>query len=78
MKKTQKHQQAWLLILVGGIIPLTLLLGNEFDIPQKFVILIVLVTAFIFGAMTIWIHANSNASGDEWWQDDRSSGWRGY
>ena len=78
MKQATKQRHAWLLVLLGGIIPLTLILGNQFNIPQRFIIPIVVVVALVFGAWALWMRANTNASGNEWWQDDSSSGWRGY
>ena len=78
MKQSSQRQRWWLLILVGGIIPLILILSNEFNIPQRFTLPIVVVGALAFGAMALWMRANANATGDEWWQDDSSSGWRGY
>jgi hypothetical protein len=78
MKQSVKPQRWWLLFLVGGVIPLTLILGSQFDIPQRFTIPILVIAALAFGAMWIWMHANANATGDEWWQDNSSSGWRGY
>ena len=78
MKQAAKPQRWWLLISVGSIIPLTLILGNQFDLPQKFTIVIVVVAVLVFGSMALWMRANANATGDEWWQDDSSSGWRGY
>lgn len=78
MSGSKKRQHWWLLVVVGGIILLTIILGNEFDIPQRITIPIVVVGALVFGAMAIWMRANANATGEEWWQDDSSSGWRGY
>ena len=78
MKQAAKPQRWWLLISVWSIIPLTLILGNQFDLPKKFTIVIVVVAVLVFGSMALWMRANANATGDEWWQDDSSSGWRGY
>ena len=78
MKQSSKQQRWWLLVLVGAIIPLTLLLAHEFDLAQRFTVPIIVVTALVFGSMAMWMYANANATGDEWWQDDSSTGWRGY
>ncbi len=78
MKRTTNPQRWWLLIVVGALIPLSLILGSEFNIPQRFTILIAVVAALVFGSMLLWMRANANATGEEWWQDDNSSGWRGY
>lgn len=77
-KVSGKQQPWWLLILVGGIVPLTLILGSEYGISNRITIPIMVVAALIFGSMWLWMHANANATGDEWWQDDSASGWRGY
>ena len=77
MKRRTPSQHGWLLVLIGSLIPLTLILGNEFHVVQQIIIPIVVVSALMFGAMAIWMRANANATGDEWWQDDTSSGWRG-
>lgn len=71
-------QRWWLLILIGGIVPITLILGNVYDISNRLIIGIVVITTLIFASMWLWMHANANANGDEWWQDDSASGWRGY
>lgn len=78
MKQLIKDQHLWRLILVGSVIPLTIILGNRFQLSQQVIILIVLVAALVFGAMAMWMRANADATGEEWWQDDSSSGWRGY
>ncbi|QPC83372.1 hypothetical protein G4Y79_03045 [Phototrophicus methaneseepsis] len=76
--KPINKQPWWLLIVVGGMIPLTLTLARTLSLPLPITITIILVTALIFGAMALWLHANAQAIGDEWWQDDHASGWRGY
>lgn len=58
---------------IGGMI-----VALEFGVSQTLVIVIALLVGLIIGAMTLWHHANANATGDEWWQDDSCSGWRGY
>lgn len=78
MEPSSKRQHWWLLILIGGLIPLVLMLDSQFDIPQRFTIPVVVIAGLIFGAMALWMRANVHATGDEWWQDDSSSGWRGY
>lgn len=76
--KTTKKQPWWLLIPVGGFVPLTLILGNEYDVSTRITIPIIVISTFMFSYMWIWMRANANATGDEWWQDDNASGWRGY
>ncbi|MCB9455154.1 MAG: hypothetical protein H6671_04105 [Anaerolineaceae bacterium] len=56
-----------------------LILEDRFDTPQRFVLpVIMLLAVLVAGTMGIWMRANAKANGDEWWQDDSSSGWRGY
>lgn len=63
---------------MGGIVLLTILLDNVRNLSQTAVILIVVVGSFLCSANAIWYHAVNNVTGDEWWQDDDASGWRGY
>ncbi len=76
VKNSQKN--SWLLILMGGSIPVAFVLGALLNISQDIVVIYVVIMALLSGAAAIWQHANQNASGDEWWQDDSASGWRGY
>lgn len=78
MKRLAVHRRGWWLILVGTVGPLTLILGPRFGLPEKDTILIVLIAVLSFGAMALWQHATVHATGEEWWQDESSSGWRGY
>jgi len=78
MRRTGRSPRSWLLVLVGGVAPLTLVLGTEFHIAQRFTTPIVVVALLVFASMALWFHASGQASGDEWWQDDHCSGWRGY
>ena len=43
MKRFAVHRRGWWLILVGAIVPLTLILGPQIGLPEKVMILIVLV-----------------------------------
>ena len=65
-------------ILVGGLLPVTIILGSVFQLPQAFVIIVVVILSIVFGSMALWAYANRHADGSEWWQDDQASGWRGY
>ena len=78
MNQSSKRQRWWLLILVSNLIPLILIFGAQFNIPQRFTLPLIVVDVLLFGAMALWMRANAKATGDEWWQDDSSSGWRGY
>ena len=78
MNSPVKRQRWWLLILMGASIPVTVVLGNLFNIPQRITALIIVAAALGFGATSVWMRANAIATGEEWWQDDSASGWRGY
>jgi ABC-type transport system involved in cytochrome bd biosynthesis fused ATPase/permease subunit len=66
------------LILVGGAIPTLIVLAVVFELPQAAVIALLIILIIVFFSMALWSHANRNADGSEWWQDDSASGWRGY
>lgn len=66
------------LILVGGSIPVVTILTSYYGITQDFIIIFVVIVGLVFGSMVLWNHANAHATGNEWWQDDHCSGWRGY
>lgn len=80
MEEEKRPEQGHRLLLwmVGASIPLLVVLGSMFDIPQRFIISYVVVAVLVFGSMALWAHANADAEGTEWWQDDDASGWRGY
>lgn len=78
MKEEQKQWRDFLLLLIGGSVPTVIILGSVFNVPQRFVVVYVMFSLLIFGAMALWSHANVNADGTEWWQDDDATGWRGY
>ena len=67
-----------LLVLIGGAIPLTFILSRYFGLQQKITVPLIVILSFIFGALALWVYANRQADGSEWWQDDHASGWRGY
>lgn len=72
-----KKPIAWMIYL-GAAIPLGILLGVYFHISQDILIVFATISLLVFGAVLMWNRANANATGDEWWQDDECSGWRGY
>lgn len=78
MKTNLKRSQKMTLFIIGGIVLLTILLNDVLNLSQTAVIVIVIVGSLLFSANAIWYHAVNNANGDEWWQDDDASGWRGY
>lgn len=73
--QTQKKFPRWILAFVAIIVPLTLIMGAEFHISERFVIPAFIIAMMMFGTMMMWRRANSNATGQEWWQDDTSAGW---
>lgn len=78
MQTKSKRTDQFLLTLVAGMIPVTIVLGNYFDMSVAAIVTIVMVASLIFGWLLMWIHANQHATGQEWWQDNDCSGWRGY
>jgi hypothetical protein len=59
-------------ILVG------IILGGDIGISHDAIIGLIVFGSLVFGSMAVWNHANAQATGSEWWQDDSCSGWRGY
>lgn len=78
MQSKSRHTDQFLLTLLAGIIPLAVILGDYFEISSAVIITMVTVASLVFGWLLIWVHANQHATGQEWWQDDECSGWRGY
>lgn len=75
--QTQTKFPRWILVFAGILIPLSLIMGIEFHVSERLIIPVFVIAALMFGAMAIWRRANLNATGQEWWQDDTSAGWRG-
>lgn len=78
MKESKNRTRRFLLFLVGGAMPVTLTLGIIFQLSTVLITALLLAIGMIFAAMWLWHQANLRARGDEWWQDDEASGWRGY
>lgn len=76
--KESNRTRRFLLFLVGGAMPVVLTLGLIFRLSTIFITAFLLILGVIFAAMWLWYQANLRASGEEWWQDDEASGWRGY
>ena len=70
--------RALLLTLIGISIPLALILGSYLGIPQRITIPYAVLATLVASSISLWTYANKDAEGDEWWQDDDASGWRGY
>jgi predicted membrane channel-forming protein YqfA (hemolysin III family) len=77
MKKLNRTRR-FFLFLVGGAMPVMLTLGIIFQLSTILITALLLVMGVIFASMWLWYQANLRANGDEWWQDDEASGWRGY
>lgn len=73
-----RTKHGWTQVLIGGLFLLSLLLGSQFHVPLRFLIPVLFGLALTFIYLLVWTRANAHATGDEWWQDDSSSGWRGY
>jgi len=78
MKPKTRQKTPFLLVLFGGAIPVTLILSSYYNLPEAFTVLALVLLSLLFGSMALWVFANRNANGSEWWQDDSASGWRGY
>lgn len=78
MKESKNRTLRFFLFLVGGAMPFTLILGLIFRLSTVLITVLLIVLGMILAAMWLWYQANLRASGDEWWQDDEASGWRGY
>lgn len=78
MKKSRNRIRRLLLFLIGGAMPVVLTVGIIFHLSPSLITVLMLVLGLILAAMGLWYQANVRATGDEWWQDDQASGWRGY
>ena len=73
----QNRSFPWL-VFVGAAIVVSIVLGIDFGVSRTLIIAIALIGGLIFSSMVLWKYAKVHAIGDEWWQDDSCSGWRGY
>ncbi|MCA9900912.1 MAG: hypothetical protein KC433_22140 [Anaerolineales bacterium] len=78
MKKIVSNKTYRRFALVGGLIPLLLILNIYYGLPDIVFVVLFIFLSLIFGSMALWVYANRHADGSEWWQDDSASGWRGY
>jgi hypothetical protein len=76
--KNSNSTRCFFLFLVGGSMPVALTLGLILQLSTILLTALLLVMGVIFAAMWLWYKANLRANGDEWWQDNEASGWRGY
>lgn len=63
---------------LGGALVVGMMIGLYSGISSTVLIVAAVIGGLLLGWMALWQHANANARGDEWWQDDSASGWRGY
>ncbi len=78
MKRSTNRIRRFLLFLVGGAMPVILTIGMVLHLSSILLTAAMVVLGLILAAMWLWYRANQHATGDEWWQDDQASGWRGY
>lgn len=78
MKTKNRVKRHLLLILIGGAIPVSVVLSAYFEIPQVITIPLLIILGIAFCTMALWTFANRKTDGSEWWHDDNASGWRGY
>lgn len=78
MQQSRRRNTRFFLFVIGGAIPLTLILGLVFDLATTLITVLLIVEGLTFMATWLWYQANHRATGEEWWQDDHASGWRGY
>ena len=75
----QKNSKNYLgVVLLAGLIPVTLLLGNYYHLSLSLILVAVILESLLWASSTLWAYANKHATGSDWWQDDDASGWRGY
>ena len=73
-----KHKSPPFLVFVGGSIPVGIILASYYGLSETFTVIFVIFVGLVFCSWAFWGRANSRANGNEWWQDDQCSGWRGY
>lgn len=61
----------WLTIILAGLVPTILLLGEIYKIPIRFVVPPVIILLWLGASLLMWQRANVRSYGDEWWQDHR-------
>jgi hypothetical protein len=74
----KQHRRFPRLVFVGAVTIVSTVLSIDFGFSQTITIATGIIGGLIFASMALWKHANAGATGDEWWQDDSCSGWRGY
>jgi hypothetical protein len=78
MKGRKKHKGIVALIVLAGITLLLVRIANDFHISPSITIPVITIVVIVLGAILWWVRITNTADGDNWWQDDNASGWRGY
>lgn len=78
MKRKGKWKKQWPLVFMGGMILILLSAGAYLHLPHVVTVPLVVIFSLVFAVTALWRHANKEANGSEWWQDNNASGWRGY
>ncbi|MCA9917948.1 MAG: hypothetical protein KC445_08355 [Anaerolineales bacterium] len=78
MHKPHKRNMRFLLVCIAGIMALTLTAGLTLRLDITAITILLIFQGLIFAAIWLWHHANRHTTGQEWWQDNEASGWRGY
>ena len=77
MPNSTQNNNLFMIFLLGGAFLLTLTVAVLFHLYTGMTTILVLVLGIVLASMALWYRANQNADGDEWWQDDDATGWRG-
>jgi hypothetical protein len=78
MKSSFGRKRSMALVLISGAIPAIIILSHYFGLSESTSIPLIVVLILAIGTIAIWTYANRHVDGSEWWQDDSTSGWRGY
>lgn len=78
MKSSLNRRRYMALVLISGAIPSTIILCSYFGLSESVSVPLIVVLGLAIGTIAIWANANRHVNGSEWWQDDSTSGWRGY
>ena len=78
MNSRSRRKSSILLVLIVGAIAAIILLGHYFGLAQSASIPVIVILVLFCGVVALWSHANRHTDGDQWWEDDSASGWRGY
>ncbi len=77
MQRANGRSAKTVLTVLGAILLFAMVL-DLFGVSHAALVVLATVAVIVLGAAALWSHATAVATGDEWWQDDDASGWRGY